>query len=245
MDTYYFCTEYTGLTTTIRIQHIFFDLDRTLWDFESNSRNTLAELYSEFKLQEIGFSSFEQFHTIYKEKNELCWALYRENRLSKESMRSKRFKMSLQEAGHTGNTLASKLGEEYVLRSPRQTLLMDGSREILEYLAPRYQMHIITNGFEEVQHIKLKACHIDHYFGQVITSERAGSKKPHPGIFRFAFQRTRALPAQSVMVGDDYAIDVLGAERAGMTGIHYAPEQNAGTEATLAVRHLNDLKRFL
>ncbi len=239
MDTHYFCIKHTVLTR-IAIKHIFFDLDRTLWDFEQNSRNTLAELYAEYKLQELGYTDFDQFFDIYRAKNEICWALYRENRLSKESMRSKRFKMSLQEVGHSGNTLAAKLGEEYVLRSPRQTLLMDGSTEVLEYLAPRYNLHIITNGFEEVQHIKMKACKIDHYFREVITSERAGSKKPQPGIFDFAFRLTKAQPVESVMIGDDHDIDVAGAQRAGMTGIHYAP----GIDVPLAghtIRHLREL----
>lgn len=239
MDINHFRTKHTVLTS-IAIKHIFFDLDRTLWDFEQNSRNTLAELYEEYKLQELGYTGFEQFFDIYRSKNEICWALYRENRLSKESMRSKRFKMSLQEVGHTGNTLAATLGKEYVLRSPRQTLLMEGSTEVLEYLAPRYNLHIITNGFEEVQHIKMKACKIDHYFGQVITSERAGSKKPHPGIFEFAFRLTKARPVESVMIGDDHDIDVAGAQRAGMTGIHYAPgRETPGNGNT--IRHLREL----
>lgn len=208
----------------LQIQHIFFDLDRTLWDFEKNSGNTLLHLYETHNLQSLGFADYTQFHEIYKRKNDICWELYRENRMTKESMRSKRFKMALQEVGYEGNTLAKKLGEEYVALSPTQTTLIEGTVEILEYLSEKYRMHIITNGFEEIQSIKLKACKIDHYFEQVITSERAGYKKPQEGIFQFACNLSKARPFESVMIGDDLEIDALGAERFGMTGIHFNPE---------------------
>ena len=209
--------------STLQIQHIFFDLDRTLWDFDKNSSKTLLHLFEEHNLQGIGFSDFEEFHTIYKAKNDICWELYRENRMTKESMRSKRFKMALQEVGYESNSLAKKLGEEYVSLSPVQTNLIEGTHEILEYLSPNYRLHIITNGFEEIQSIKLKACKIDHYFEQIITSERAGFKKPQEGIFRYACNLSKARPFESVMIGDDLEIDALGAERFGMMGIHFNP----------------------
>lgn len=228
----------------LKIQHVFFDLDRTLWDFEANSGKTLEHLFNEHKLDVLGFHSFEQFHEIYKAKNDICWELYRENKLSKERMRSKRFKMALQEVGHDGNTLPKKLGEEYVALSPVQTTLIDGTHEILDYLSDKYRLHIITNGFEEIQSIKLKACKIDHYFEQVITSERAGYKKPQEGIFRFACQLTKARPFESVMIGDDLAIDALGAENFGMLGVHFDPNYSNPIRPK-EISKLIQLKEFL
>lgn len=230
--------------STIQIQHVFFDLDRTLWDFEKNSGNTLLHLFETYNLKSFGFTDFEQFHTLYKAKNDICWELYRENRMTKESMRSKRFKMTLQEVGYDSNTLAKTLGEEYVALSPVQTTLIEGTHEILDYLSEKYRLHIITNGFEEIQSIKLKACKIDHYFEQVITSERAGFKKPQEGIFRFACHLSKARPFESVMIGDDLEIDALGAERFGMKGIHFNPtalEPNIPNE----ISKLEQLKTIL
>lgn len=229
---------------SLKIQHIFFDLDRTLWDFETNSRQTLAHLYDKHQLDKIGFDSFDDFHRIYKEKNEICWELYRQNRLTKERMRNKRFKMALETVGHSGNTLPKHLGNDYVEMSPKQTILMDGSREILEYLQEKYRLHIITNGFEEIQGIKLKACRIDHYFEHIITSERAGFKKPQEGIFRYACKLSKASPFESVMIGDDFEIDARGAERFGMKGIHYNP-LNPNPQLPGEINHLLQLKDLL
>ena len=160
------------------IKHIFFDLDRTLWDFEKNSHTTLLQLISHFNLTDKGIDNAEKFIKKYKIHNEKLWDLYRENKINKEELRSKRFLMTLSEYGIDDKDLAEQFGLVYIKQSPLKTNLFPFSHEVLSYLKTKYTLHIITNGFEEVQYIKLAAADLKKYFDVVVTSEKAGVKKP-------------------------------------------------------------------
>ena len=207
------------------IKHIFFDLDRTLWDFEKNSHTTLLQLISHFNLIEKGIDTPESFIKKYKIHNAKLWDLYREDKINKEELRSKRFLMTLAECGIDDKTLAEQFGLAYIKQSPLQTNLFPFSHEVLSYLRTKYRLHIITNGFEEVQHIKLAASDLKQYFDVVVTSEKAGVKKPNAKIFEFALEQVNAKAEESIMIGDDLAVDVLGAEKVGMQGIYFNPNK--------------------
>lgn len=229
-----------------RIQHVFFDLDRTLWDFESNSEATLKELFSEFGLTEkLGVSDDDFIHE-YKRINEIFWEDYRNGVIKKEELRYARFETAFQFFGHSDRKMAAEIGELYISRSPRKTGLVDGCIDLLNYLKPKYQLHIITNGFEEVQHIKMKSSGLDPYFKHVITSESAGAKKPDPTIFRHAMQLTGAMPENSIMIGDHLEADVIGALEVGWQAVWFEPEK-ARKEAShhIHIRHLSELKTYL
>ena len=212
------------------IKHIFFDLDRTLWDFEKNSHTTLLQLISHFNLIGKGIDTPESFIKKYKIHNAKLWDLYRDNKINKEELRSKRFLMALAECGIDDKTLAEQFALAYIKQSPLQTNLFPFSHEVLSYLRNKYTLHIITNGFEEVQHIKLAAADLKQYFDVVVTSEKAGVKKPNAKIFEFALEQANAKAEQSIMIGDDLAVDVLGAENAGMQGIYFNPKKEEHKE---------------
>jgi len=204
------------------IRHVFFDLDRTLWDFDTNSRNAIAQLYRAFGLdRQIGMDD-STFLSVYEQVNEQYWERYRLGQVTQPELRKGRFLDSLRQFGVDDAEMAHAMGEEYVRISPRNTALVDGTMEVLEHLRGRYELHIITNGFEEVQHIKLESTGLRPFFSEVITSERAGVKKPDPGIFRFAERVTASLPEHAVMIGDHLEADVLGARQAGWQAIHFA-----------------------
>ena len=207
------------------IKHIFFDLDRTLWDFEKNSHTTLLQLISHFNLIDKGVDTPESFIKKYKIHNTKLWGLYREDKIKKEELRSKRFLMTLAEYGIDDKNLAEQFGLAYIKQSPLQTNLFPFSHEVLSYLQNKYTLHIITNGFEEVQYIKLAAADLKQYFDVVVTSEKAGVKKPNTQIFEFALEQANAKAEQSIMIGDDLAVDVLGAEKVGMQGIYFNPNK--------------------
>jgi len=209
-----------------RIEHVFFDLDRTLWDFETNSKATLRELVAEFGVESLIGVPAHEFLPIYEAINEKYWEEYRVGNISQTQLRTGRFADALAHFDHKDDVLAHALGEAYVLRSPRKTTLVDGAVDLLNHLRPRYQLHIITNGFEEVQHIKLSASGIDGYFNEIITSERAGMKKPDAGIFKFAERMTNALPHHAVMIGDHFEADVQGATSVGWQAIYFEPAGN-------------------
>ena len=208
------------------VEHVFFDLDRTLWDFETNSKEALRELFHQFGLADRVNVGEAEFLPIYEAINEKYWESYRTNTITQQELRTGRFADALAHFGHHDTQLAQAMGEAYVHLSPRKTTLVDGTLELLDHLSGRYALHIITNGFEEVQHIKLSASGIDGYFGEIITSERAGVKKPDAAIFRFAEQLTNAVPQRSVMIGDHFDADVQGAKAVGWHAIYFEPAGN-------------------
>ena len=214
----------------MKYKHIFFDLDRTLWDFETNSNKTLLQLIDRFSLLKKGVDIPENFIRKYKIHNERLWDLYRIDKIKKEDLRGKRFLLTMQDYGIDDFQLAEDFGLAYIEESPYKTELFPFSFEVLEYLKEKYILHIITNGFEEVQHIKLEASKLHAYFDVIITSEQVGVKKPNPRIFEFALEKANALAKESMMIGDDLKVDVLGAKKAGMTAIYFNPKKTKHQE---------------
>ena len=208
------------------INHLFFDLDRTLWDFETNSHEELVNLYHVHKLHQRGISLQNEFIKVYKKINHQCWEDYRKNLITKEKLRSERFMKTLLHFGIDDKKLADELGNDYVHNSPNRTILIDGTIDLLEALKDHFHMHIITNGFEEVQWVKLRNSKLLPYFKEVITSEAVGAKKPDPRIFQFALEKAGATVIESVMIGDDLKTDIIGAIQIGMKCIYYNPHGN-------------------
>lgn len=225
------------------IQHIFFDLDHTLWDFETNSKDAIAELFEEFKLDELGLQ-LDTYLPVYLRCNEYCWDMYRKNMMKKDLLRHQRFYLSLKDFGIIDRQLSKRLGKRYVVISPTKTALMPGVGEVLDYLGNKYQLHIITNGFEEIQHLKLSNCKIDHHFNKIITSEKVGKRKPDPKIFSYALEMTGTKPQHAVMIGDDLETDVMGAINAGLSAIWFNHHRENVPEEVMSVHHLNELNRL-
>ncbi len=227
-------------------QHIFFDLDRTLWDFETNSHETLIELIDKYKLVEKGISSPTTFIKEYYTINDLLWEEYRQGKIDKEHLRFERFKRALDKYEIVDKKLVEDFGNDYVYLSPLKTNLLPHTEEILDYLRSKYVLHIITNGFEEVQHIKLKNSGIDHYFSEIITSERAGYKKPDKRIFDFSVSLADTQVEKSIMIGDSLDADILGAKNAGMHQIFFNPnEEDHSEEITHEISSLKELRDLL
>ncbi len=185
-----------------KYKHVFFDLDRTLWDFETNSFETISELADSHKLSERGIDSLTDFIDTYIQINERMWDEYRKGLIDKTALRYERFHETFGNYGISDRTLTENFANDYVSTSPLKTNLFPYCMETLSYLNEKYTLHIITNGFEEVQHVKIKNCAIDHFFEQVITSERAGFKKPDPRIFQYSLDVTNAISSESIMIGD-------------------------------------------
>lgn len=204
-----------------KLGHIFFDLDNTLWDFDANSKACLHELFEEFKLATLGHMSADQFVANYIRHNDRYWALYRENKISKSRLRVARFEIALSDHGVRDKQLAATIGEAYLDQCPYKTKLIDGAREVLDALHGTYHLHILSNGFEEAQSIKLDQCNLRSYFDVVLTSEGAKAKKPSPQIFKQAMRMAGAQASACWMIGDGLDIDVRGAQKVGWKAIHY------------------------
>lgn len=229
-----------------RYRHIFFDLDNTLWDFEASSSEAFRMLYTHFGLADRGVGSIEVFSERYHRFNDALWALYREGGIAKEVLRSLRFKQTLESFDISEPGLDEDLSEYYLHYAPRIVRLEPGAVDLLDYLKKKYKLHLITNGFSEVQYVKLNEGGLSQYFDRIITSEEAGVKKPDCAIFRLALSRAGASAYESLMVGDDPEVDIEGARSCGMNQVFYNPKGIKTTiAATYEISKLDELKKIL
>ena len=200
-----------------KYKHLFFDLDHTLWDFEANARATLMELYNLLLLKERGVSDFDLFHKNYLAYNENLWELYRKGLIKQDELRVKRMRLALLDFKIADESLSQEMNVRFLDLLPTRTILFPYAIEILHYLInKKYELHLITNGFEKTQHSKLKYSGLDKYFKEVITSEGSSSLKPNKEIFDYDSEKTGADPSQSIMLGDSIEVDIIGAMNAGI-----------------------------
>ena len=229
------------------IKHIFFDLDRTLWDFDLNSKEVLQDLVTEFEVLNRCNTSFEQFHDVYKAINENLWIKYRSGEITKDELRSSRFFLSMKHFGWVDKSLGQKMEYEYISRSPYKTNLLPGTIDTLNKLKEKYQLHIITNGFKEVQKIKITHSGLESYFNEVIVSEEVGFNKPDKHIFNYAIDKVGGNVSETVMVGDDYEADIKGSEAVGMWAIFC--NFSGGFSKSLAhdyeIKMISEITKFL
>jgi len=226
----------------MKYQHIFFDLDRTLWDFDKNSEKTLEQLFRDFNLQDT-FGSFLFFKNRYEYHNKKLWIAYYQNRIEKDELSYRRFYLTLKEGGMDDIELSKEIAQDFIELSPLQTETFPHTHNCLEYLKEKdYQLHIITNGFNEVQGRKLQNSKLNNYFTEVITSENAGANKPHAQIFEYAFEATGANSNNSIMIGDDLNTDIRGARDIGMDHIYFNPKKGKHDEkVTFEIANLKEL----
>jgi putative hydrolase of the HAD superfamily len=223
------------------IKHIFFDLDRTLWDLEKNSENILLQLIETYGLEAKCGVGAPFIISRYKEVNKELWHQYGQNKITKDQLRSSRFTKTLASFDYHFLGFGLELEKEYIERSPYQTNVIEGSFEILEYLQSKYELHILTNGFKEVQHIKLKQSNLRPYFANVIISEEVGYQKPDKKIFEHAQESVGATAKECLMIGDDHNGDVQGAIDAGWYAIHFNPH-NEPVGNHPEIKSLSELK---
>ncbi|AXT19199.1 noncanonical pyrimidine nucleotidase, YjjG family [Flavobacteriaceae bacterium AU392] len=224
------------------IEHIFFDLDHTLWDFDKNSGLTFEKI---FKLNDLDID-IKEFLKVYEPINFQYWKLFREDKIDKVKLRFNRLYDTFNHLNiNIKSSMIYKLSKDYISHLTSFNHLFDGAIDVLEYLKPNYKLHIITNGFKEVQQSKLNKSNIDHYFDVVINSEMVGVKKPNPKIFKHALLMTNASLDNSIMIGDNYEADVLGAINFGMDAICYNYHNESLSKNIKEVNHLIEIRKYL
>jgi len=228
-----------------KYKHLFFDIDKTLWDYESNVKEILLDIYNNRNLKSLSVE-YESFLADFKEFNDLLWSEYQKGQIKKETLRDRRFYMTLKKSGIENIDLAAQLSNDYIEISPNKTNLFPEVIETLEYLKLHYRLHIITNGFNEVQYKKLNNSRIKHFFEKIVTSDSAGSQKPNIKIFEYALTSVNARKKESLMIGDDWEIDILGAKAYGLDQVYFNPNQlKHNGKATFEISGIGKLKDIL
>lgn len=227
--------------------HIFFDLDHTLWDFDTNARETLYQLHCDLQLAERGVHDFDLFLKHYLEHNDRLWERYRKGLIRQDELRLKRMVLTLLEFQIADDALCREMNDLFLQLLPTRTRLFPDTKEVLQYLTDKgYALHLITNGFDKVQHSKLKSSGLHPYFREVVTSECSNSLKPEPAIFEYALSKARATVHESIMIGDSLEVDIAGAKAIGMDSIHTNYLGTVSTiKPTYTVTALSQLKDIL
>jgi putative hydrolase of the HAD superfamily len=224
------------------ITDIFFDLDHTLWDFDKNSILAFDKI---FKFHHPTIDTF-QFIEIYAPINQACWKLYQVDKMTHQELRYERLRQSFDAINYIiSDKEIDKISNDYIEFLPDNNQLFEGAIEVLEYLNPKYNLHIITNGFAEVQERKIKNSGLGNYFKTITNSEMAGVKKPHRTIFEFALTLAKVQKENAIMIGDCIDADVRGAINFGMQAILFDEKKVHEVEEIKTINHLLELKKIL
>ena len=229
-----------------KYQHIFFDLDHTLWDFDKNSEKVLINLYKLHNLGELGSHGSHQFLKIFKQVNRLLWNQLDRNKITVSDVRKQRFKMVFKELGLDSSLIPIDLERQYLELCPQGGEVIPYAHETLTYLNLNYSLHIITNGFQAMQRIKLVNAKLDQFFDEIITVDVSGYRKPSPHIFNYALEKAGTSVQDSLMIGDNLETDILGAQAAYMDHIYFNPESTTHYfKVTHEITCLSELKELL
>lgn len=229
----------------MKYRHLFFDLDHTLWDFDANAMETLADVYKELDLLTAGINDFDLFCKHYLHHNAILWDRYHHGYISADDLKWKRMWRTLLEFKNGSEELARKMSGYFLDVLPTKQNLFPYTHEILKHLKEKeYKLHLITNGFEKTQWRKLDNSKLGSYFEEVITSERSNSVKPNKEIFEYALRITGAELNQSIMIGDNLDADIKGAINAGMDSIfvNHIKSDLKGIQPTYVIHHLQELE---
>ncbi len=226
-------------------KYVFLDLDDTIWDFHVNAKSSLQEIYDN-KNFDKHFDSFDQYFEIYAKRNLELWDQYGKGEITKDALSLERFLHPLRQVGVHDEELALIMGKEYLDLLPTRSALVPNALKILDYLAPKYPLTIVSNGFIEVQYLKLKKCGLEHYFSHVVLSEEAGALKPDKKIFEHALQLNGAKASETIMIGDSYEADIIGAQNAGIDQIYFRYSQSQAKQpATFIIDRLDEIFSIL
>ncbi|HRN79963.1 MAG TPA: YjjG family noncanonical pyrimidine nucleotidase [Ferruginibacter sp.] len=228
-------------------QHLFFDLDHTLWDFDKNASIALKILFDEEGLNNKIQAPFEDFYRIYLHHNEVLWNRYHHGFISAEDLKWRRMWRTLLEFKVADEELSKTLGVKFLDILPIQKEVFPYTFEILRYLSDKgYVLHLITNGFQKTQRTKLMHSGLEPYFRHMITSECSNSVKPKKEIFEYALQKSGAALNESLMIGDNLDADIQGAINAGMDSVFVNHTQKPHSSlSTYTITHLKELEHIL
>ena len=231
---------------SIKYKNLFIDLDDTLWDIHRNGKECLEEIYLDYGYDKF-YPTFDDYYNVYMPSNHHLWNLYRQGEIKKDELIVERFLVPVRKFGIDSPVYAKNLSDDFLERTTKKTRLIEGTIDLLDYLQPKYRMHILSNGFREVQFKKIENSGLRPYFDKIILSEDAGANKPHPDIFTYALKNTNSRRVETVMIGDSWDADIVGAQKSRIAQIWFNPTDvpSDGFEPTYTVKTLQEIKEIL
>ncbi len=231
-------------TVIENIHHIFFDLDHTLWDFDRNAACCLREIFLKNELHNRGVESAEHFVETFSVHNRALWKQLEANEITHDYLRDERFNVVLKALNVESDVaLGSKLNDDFLDLLTEQTHLIDGTIDLLDYLSPNYDLHILSNGFDVIQRKKMRLSGLASYFKNVITFDTAQARKPDRKIFEAAVNLAKTTPENCLMIGDTLDADIKGALNIGMTAVWYEPDETKATpNGVIRIKTLEEVK---
>ena len=224
---------------------LFFDLDHTLWDYTASSKETLIDIYQKYLL-EHGLFDKESFLKTFHKINDQLWHKYNKGIIDKTYIRENRFDQILTTLGINDQILSGNISTEFLFECPRKPNLIPHTKSVLDILQHKYPMYILTNGFEDVQTIKLESSGLHNYFELVITSDGCGFQKPDTTFFNHSLEQSGFQPHEALMIGDNLKTDIAGALNAGIDTVYFNPSKNGRPhKSTFEISSLDQLLQLL
>lgn len=211
-----------------KYDHLFFDLDNTLWDFDINARLAMQQAVANLNLHEQ-ITDFSLFFSFFEQTNNNLWEAYRKQEIRQSELLLKRFEIIIGHFGLSGIT-PENFNDRYLTLMPAYNNLVEGAIEILDYLKLEgYHLHIITNGLHEVQQRKVRNSALSPYFERIFASEEIHAPKPDKRIFQYALMNCNAKKSKSMIIGDNWETDIVGARQMGIDYIFFIKDEKKGT----------------
>jgi len=226
---------------------LFFDLDDTLVDTIQNNKEALFDVYEQYGIQKY-FSSFDTFYDKFKTVNAELWEQYAHGKITKDYLKEARFIKTLENNITLNIDESLQMNDDFLAKASTKKNVIEGGKDILEYLYPKYNMYILSNGFQEVQSHKMNNAQLNPYFKKVILSDHIGKNKPHPDIFNYALEEAKADKSDVIMIGDNMGTDILGAKNSGIDQIWFNPQKssdNNNVNPTYTIAELSELRNIL
>ena len=243
---------------------VFIDWDDTIGDFIGAAKLALQEMYDKYHLCDY-FASLEEFVSLYKPHNLELWDKYGKDLVTKEYLSFDRFFFPLMHGSKLASTaqrstasktsdlqlitaLAEQLSEDFLNMTTARFSLLEGAEELVRYLAKKYPLTVVTNGFVEVQYEKFDKSGLRDCFAHIVLSEEVGCQKPNPRIFEEALRMNGLQAEEVVMIGDSWNSDIQGAINAGIDQIWIRKSKDPlpeGQSATYLVQSLSEVMEIL
>ena len=230
-------------------KNLFIDLDNTLWDFQTNSKNVLSVLFFKYGLDKY-FKDFEEYFKIYSQHNDYLWEQYALNKINKDELNKERFAYPLWQKDLDLPEVEEGMQANYLPLLSEQTVLMPACIEVLDYLkSKRYKLYLVSNGFVEIQHKKLSGAGLYKYFDKLFFSEEIKAHKPSKVFFDTAIKSTNSKKKESIVIGDNFLADIEGAKNAGLDQIWFCTSGSVPADLpfkpTYTITQLTELKNIL